>query len=76
MRTWLPSIYFLAFVLVVGAMPWHRPDPRHEFMLQLLSSLRDDSLTSEASPGLHTEVDSIEHRSAAGHSNGGSGPRI
>lgn len=76
MRTWLPWICFAFLVLVVVAMPWRRPDPHHEFMLQLLSNLRDDSLTPEASLGTLSEVDTIEHRSAAGHTNGSSGPRI
>jgi hypothetical protein len=41
----------LAFlVILLAAMPWHRPHPNHQFMLELLrSALQDEEASSHGS---------------------------
>jgi len=73
MRNWLPWACIAMSIVVVAAMPWHRPDPHHEFILHLLTSLGDDSADSESSHGATSEVDSLEHRTAAGNTHRSSG---
>jgi hypothetical protein len=52
----LPVALFAVVVILVAAMPWHRPHPNHQFMLELLRSqledekaISDDSLFANAS---------------------------
>jgi hypothetical protein len=40
----LALLAFLAILL--AAMPWHRPHPNHQFMLEVLQSLLGDEDTS------------------------------
>lgn len=40
----LPLLLLAVAVVLVAAMPWHRPDPHHLFFLELLQNhLRDES---------------------------------
>jgi len=32
----LPLVLFAVLVLLLAAMPWHRPHPNHRFVLELL----------------------------------------
>ena len=38
----LPFALLALFVVLLAAMPWHRPHPNHQFMLDLLQVLGDD----------------------------------
>jgi hypothetical protein len=42
MPTWLPWALLVFAATILAAMPWRRPHPNHEFMLQLLRLLEDD----------------------------------
>ncbi len=42
MPKWLPWALLVVVVLLVAAMPWRRPHPNHEFMLEQWSRLRED----------------------------------
>ncbi len=51
MAHWLPWT-FLAFVIaLLMAMPWRRPHPNHEFILDMLRLLEEDSEGSNSSSG-------------------------
>jgi len=41
MGTWLPWLFLLFVAVLVMAMPWRRPHPNHEFMLQMLGLLEE-----------------------------------
>ena len=46
----LPLLLLAVAVVLVVAMPWHRPDPNHLFFLELLQNhLRDEPESSEDS---------------------------
>lgn len=64
MADWLPS-GLLAFVtIILAAIPWWRPDPNHEFMLDMLRLLKDeDSEASGSSSGTETPARSITQSS-------------
>jgi|GEM_PF-3321594 hypothetical protein len=38
----LPFALLVFLVAILVAMPWRRPDPNHEFMLELLRLLEDE----------------------------------
>lgn len=40
MSDWFPWAVLGLLVLLLAAMPWHRPHPNHEFMLKLLRFLK------------------------------------
>lgn len=42
MSNWLPWALLGFVVIVLAAMPWRRPHPNHEFMLNLLRLLEDE----------------------------------
>jgi hypothetical protein len=45
-----PLALLAVFVILLAAMPWHRPHPNHQFMLELLrSQLKDDQTNSHDS---------------------------
>jgi hypothetical protein len=41
----LPLALLAVFVILLAAMPWHRPHPNHQFMLELLRSQLEDKQT-------------------------------
>ena len=48
MGSWLPWALLVFVAILLMAMPWRRPDPHHEFMLNLLQLLKqDDSAGSD-----------------------------
>ena len=42
MGNWLPWALLVFVAILLMAMPWRRPDPHHEFMLNLLQLLKQD----------------------------------
>lgn len=52
MSDWLPWALLVFVVMVLAAMPWRRPHPKHEFMLHMLQLLEDED-TSVAGESLH-----------------------
>jgi hypothetical protein len=40
-----PLALLAVFVILLAAMPWHRPHPNHQFMLELLRSQLEDKQT-------------------------------
>ena len=45
----LPLALFAVLVLLLAAMPWHRPHPNHQFVLELLPThLEDEQATHDA----------------------------
>jgi hypothetical protein len=42
----LPLALFAVLVLLLAAMPWHRPHPNHRFMLELLRAQLEDELAA------------------------------
>lgn len=47
MRNWLPWILLCVYIVIIAAAPWCRPDPHHEFALQLIRNLPEDPATGE-----------------------------
>jgi hypothetical protein len=47
----LPFALLVFLVAILVAMPWRRPDPNHQFMLELLRLLEDNQ-TSSSDPSL------------------------
>ena len=47
----LPFVLLVFLVAILVAMPWRRPDPNHQFMLELLRLLEDNQ-TSSSDPSL------------------------
>lgn len=41
----LPLALLAVFVVLLAAMPWRRPHPNHQFMLELLRLLEEDEQT-------------------------------
>ncbi len=76
MRTLLPWICLSFCVIVVLAMPWRRPDPHHDFILNLLHQLEDDSQVTEASGVTAPEAALLEHHTVARNIDGNSGSRV
>ncbi len=76
MRTLLPWICLMFCLVVVAAMPWRRSDPHHDFILNLLHQLEDDSEFTEASGVTGPEAALLEHHTVAGNPDRNSGPRI
>ncbi len=69
MPRWLPWALLVLLVLLVAAMPWRRPHPNHQFMLEQWSRLRED--LPEEPPDKHSRrVPDGEHVAAAGHHHG------
>jgi len=42
MGTWLPWALLVFVAILVVAMPWGRPHPNHEFMLNMLRLIQDE----------------------------------
>lgn len=42
----LPLKLFAVVVILLAAMPWRRPHPNHQFMLELLRSELEDEQTN------------------------------
>jgi hypothetical protein len=76
MRTLLPWICLAFCLIAVSAMPWRRTDPHHDFIIDLLQHLNDDSESIGASGVTAPEAALLEHRTAAGNSDGNSRPRV
>jgi hypothetical protein len=54
----LPLVLFAVLVLLLAAMPWHRPHPNHQFVLELLrTQLEDEQAATHDAP-----VANVEHR--------------
>ena len=52
----LPLALLALIVVLLAAMPWHRPHPNHQFMLELLRLLEEDEPTnSRDSPLTHLQ---------------------
>ena len=50
----LPLALLALLVVLLAAMPWHRPHPNHQFMLELLRLLEEDEQTNSCdSPLTH-----------------------
>ena len=43
-----PWVLLGIVALIVGAMPWRRPHPNHEFMLKMLQLLQDEETGQES----------------------------
>jgi hypothetical protein len=56
MSIWLPLAMLALVVLLLAAMPWHRPHPNHQFMLELLRLLADEPLSSLDSSSTRPEA--------------------
>jgi hypothetical protein len=39
MQQWLPWAMLIVIVLLFGAAPWHKIDPKHEFILSMLEKI-------------------------------------
>jgi hypothetical protein len=50
MSWWLDLAVLAIFVLLLAAMPWKRPHPNHEFMLQMLRLLEDENAEVSSGP--------------------------
>jgi hypothetical protein len=61
MPHWLPWALFALLGLLMAVMPWKRPHPNHQFMLEQWSRLRDDCAG---------RILTREHTDAAGHHHG------
>jgi hypothetical protein len=49
---------FAVLVLLLATMPWHRPRPNHQFVLELLrTQLEDEQAATHDAP-----VANVEHR--------------
>lgn len=48
----LPLLLLAVVVILVAAMPWRRPDPHHQFMLELLKSHLEDEQYMHDSPSV------------------------
>jgi hypothetical protein len=46
MSIWLPLALLALLVVLLTTMPWHRPQPNHQFMLELLRLLADEPSSS------------------------------
>jgi hypothetical protein len=46
----LPFALLALFVVLLAAMPWSRPHPNHQFMLELLRLLEEDEPTNSCGP--------------------------
>jgi len=46
MPIWLPLALLGLLVVLLTAMPWHRPHPNHQFMLELMRLLADEPPSS------------------------------
>lgn len=51
----LPLALMALLVVLLAAMPWHRPHPNHQFMLELLRLLEEDEQTTCDSPLTHPQ---------------------
>jgi len=51
----LPFALLVFLVVILVAMPWRRPDPNHQFMLELLGLLEDDQTSSSDSSLTHLQ---------------------
>jgi hypothetical protein len=52
----LPLALLALLVVLLAAMPWHRPHPNHQFMLGLLRLLEEDEQTNSCdSPLTHPQ---------------------
>ena len=48
----LPFALLVFLAVLLAAMPWHRPHPNHQFMLDLLQVLGDDEQVKSSDPSL------------------------
>ena len=52
----LPLALLALLVVLLAAMPWHRPHPNHQFILELLRLLEEDEPTNSCdSPLTHLQ---------------------
>ena len=51
----LPFALLVFLVVILVAMPWRRPDPNHEYMLELLRLLEDNQTNSSDSSPTHPQ---------------------
>lgn len=58
----LPLLFLAVVVVLVVAMPWHRPHPNHVFFLELLETHLKDQTESR---GRNTEAAKPPHRIVA-----------
>ena len=60
MWNWLPWALFGSVAILLAAMPWRRPHPNHEFILQMLRLLMDEdtkTMSSLSSIGRPATID-------------------
>jgi hypothetical protein len=48
----LPLALMALLVVLLAAMPWHRPHPNHKFMLEVLRLLEEDEQTNSSDSSL------------------------
>jgi hypothetical protein len=48
----LPFALLALFIVLLAAMPWRRPHPNHQFMLELLRLLEEDEQTNSRDSSL------------------------
>ncbi len=74
MRTWLPWMLLAFSALLIAAMPWRRPDPRHQFIFRLISSMEEGDPAEPKADSI-AEVHQLGRGTAAGrpHRSGSSG---
>jgi hypothetical protein len=48
----LPLALMALLVVLLAAMPWHRPHPNHQFMLKVLRLLEEDEQTNSSDSSL------------------------
>ncbi len=56
MSIWLPLALLALVVVLLAAMPWRRPHPNHQFMLELLRLLEDEPPNSHDSSSTRPEA--------------------
>ena len=44
----LPLALMALLIVLLASMPWHRPHPNHQFMLELLRLLEEDDQTNSS----------------------------
>jgi hypothetical protein len=72
MEPWLPWIALLVSAVLIGFMPWRRPDPHHELTLRLVAKLRDTDAARDRS----AEVEHLVDRNAVADPDRSSGPGV
>lgn len=69
MRGWMPWALLAVLIVLVAAAPWRRVDPKHEFIVNLLSNLGSEDSTDQFASA-NGKADTLGHWIGSGRHHG------